>query len=209
MKAKLLLVLGLSLLPAISQARTMDRQKPNSVATHATRTRKRHSTTHNVKIVWCDMHVCNEKPRPLGKASFYGKGYWQGRKMANGQPFDFSKLTMACWWLPLGTQARVTNLENGLSVIVEVTDRGPAHVLHRVADLSQAAAEALDYIRNGLATVYIEPVHVFETESSVISATLVEEGAELETDLLLTFPQPEPPPPPKADNESIAENFQY
>jgi len=173
MKAKLLLFLGLGLLPAIGQAAQITgHQKPNSLATHHV---KRHSTTHNVKIVWCDMHVCNEKPRPIGKASYYGKGYWQGRKMANGQPFDYSKLTMACWWLPLGTQARVTNLENGQSVVVEVTDRGPAHVLHRVADLSQAAAEALGYTAKGLATVLITPVPaLLDTETTPITTPLVE-----------------------------------
>jgi rare lipoprotein A (peptidoglycan hydrolase) len=184
MKAKLLLFLGLSLLPAVGQAAQITGQrKPNSVATHHV---KRHSTTHNVKIVWCDLHVCNEKVRPVGKASYYGKGYWQGRKMANGQPFDYTKLTMACWWLPLGTQARVTNLENGLSVIVEVTDRGPAHVLHRIADLSQAAAEALDYTAKGLATVLITPVPVLETVESQIDVPLVEPVTPVVENLVLT-----------------------
>jgi rare lipoprotein A len=201
MKAKLLLLLGLTL-TAVSGAQAMGYQKPSSVAIHATKHTKRHSTTHNVKIVWCDMHVCNETPRPIGKASYYGKGYWQGRKMANGHPFDYSKLTMACWWLPLGTQARVTNLENGLSVTVEVTDRGPAHVLHRVADLSQAAAEQLDYMHKGLATVFIEPIRgSFETESAVITV----ENVELDLSALFSFA----PPPPPNDNQFITEDFQY
>jgi rare lipoprotein A (peptidoglycan hydrolase) len=206
MKAKLLLLLGLAL-PAVCGAQAMGLQKSNSVATrHATK-KLRHSTTHNVKIVWCDLHVCNEKVRPIGKASYYGKGYWQGRKMANGQPFDYTKLTMACWWLPLGTQARVTNLENGLSVIVEVTDRGPAHVLHRVADLSQAAAEVLDYTAKGLATVLITPVPaLLDTVESPITASLVEPDPLLDFSAL--FP-PSQPLPPAEDNRLYTEDFQY
>lgn len=203
MKAKLLLLLCLAFL-AVSGAQAMGRQKSNSVATHATK-KLRHSTTHNVRIVWCDLHVCPEKPRPLGRASYYGKGYWQGRKMANGQPFDYRKLTMACWWLPLGSQARVTNLENGLSVVVEVTDRGPAHSLRRVADLSQAAAEQLDYIQHGLATVLITPVQAIETEASTLTETLVEPEPELDLSALFQFA----PPPPPDDNQLLAEDFEY
>src|SRR5258708_945876 len=52
----------------------------------------------HVKLVYCDWHVCkDEKPHWFGTASFYGKHYWQGRRMANGQPFDYRKLTAASW----------------------------------------------------------------------------------------------------------------
>lgn len=133
-------------------------------------TQKHHAS--GVKLVYCDLHVCAEKPHYIGKASFYGKHYWQGRKMANGKPFDYRKMTAALWFLPLGTQVRITNLENGKSVVVEVTDRGPAHSLHRVADLSQAAAEALDYTQKGLTTVLIQPVLTVETETAVLNDQL-------------------------------------
>jgi len=118
----------------------------------------KHSGTKDIKLTWCDLHVCQEKPHYFGKASFYGKGYWQGRKMANGERFDYRKKTVALWFLPLGTMVRILNLTNGKSVVAEVTDRGPAHALHRVADLSQAAAEELDYIDKGLTIVLIEPM---------------------------------------------------
>src|SRR5208337_1051701 len=80
---------------------------------------KKHPASH-VKLVYCDWHVCkDEKPRWVGTASFYGKHYWQGRKMSNGQPFDYRKLTAASWGIPLGTMVRITNLGNGKSVVVE------------------------------------------------------------------------------------------
>jgi len=69
---------------------------------------------------------------------------------------------------------RVTNLRNGKSIVVEVTDRGPAHSLHRVADLSQAAAEALDYVKDGMTTVMIQVVVPVDTEVAVLDTTLVE-----------------------------------
>jgi rare lipoprotein A len=94
--------------------------------------------------------------------------------MANGQPFDYRKKTVALWFLPLGTMVRITNLSNGLSVVAEVTDRGPAHTLHRIADLSQAAAEALDFLQEGVATVLIQPVIEVETVPTEIVMTLAE-----------------------------------
>jgi rare lipoprotein A (peptidoglycan hydrolase) len=136
--------------------------KPQFIGTAS----QKHSTTRTVKLVWCDLHVCQEKPRLVGKASFYGKGYWQGKKMANGQPFDYRKKTVALWHLSLGTMVRITNLENGKSVVAEVTDRGPAHSLHRIADLSQAAAEELGYTEKGVATVLIQPVVQVEIAST-------------------------------------------
>jgi rare lipoprotein A len=132
-----------------------------------------HHASH-VRLVWCDLHVCEEKPQVLGVASYYGKHYWQGRKMANGERFDYRKKTMACWWLPLNSQARVTNLDNGRSVVLTVTDRGPAHMLHRVADLSQAAAEELGYAEAGLARVIVQPVVWVEQESAEIGALITE-----------------------------------
>src|SRR5437879_10248356 len=81
------------------------------------------------------------KPRGqyVGIASWYGQQH-QGLKMANGKRFDRRKLTAASWYVPLGTALRVVNLENGRSVTVTVTDRGPNLRLHRILDLSEAAA---------------------------------------------------------------------
>jgi rare lipoprotein A len=112
-------------------------------------------------------------PRPVGIASWYGKQH-QGRKMANGKRFDRNKLTAASWYLPLGTVIRVMNLENGKSVVVTVTDRGPNHRLNRVLDLSEAAAEQLDYIDQGLTRVFFSSATRIETEDAQLSSALIE-----------------------------------
>lgn len=98
------------------------------------------------------------EPEPLyeevGKASWYGRWH-QGRKTASGERFDMNKLTAAHPSLPLGTEARVTNLETGRSVEVTVNDRGP-YVKGRSIDLSARAAQVLGMKSQGVATVRIE-----------------------------------------------------
>ena len=91
-----------------------------------------------------------------GIASWYGD-HWQGRKTASGTRFDVKKLTAAHRTLPLNTRVRVTNLDNGKSVIVIVNDRGP-YVDGRVIDLSTAAARRLGMVKKGLVPVKIEVV---------------------------------------------------
>lgn len=93
----------------------------------------------------------------VGIASYYGHVH-QGRRMANGQRFDESKLTAASRTLPLGTRVKVTSLQNQKSVIVTITDRGPA-VKTRVIDLSTAAARALGMISRGVDKVRVEPLY--------------------------------------------------
>jgi rare lipoprotein A len=117
--------------------------------------------------------VFGGKPKYVGVASWYGKPN-QGRKMANGQPFDRRKMTAAAWNIPLGTMVRVVNLNNGNSVDVTVTDRGPHPRLRRAIDLSEAAAMQLDYINKGLASVFIIPLPKGQFESSDIKAQLIE-----------------------------------
>jgi rare lipoprotein A len=89
-----------------------------------------------------------------GQASWYGPGF-HGKKTASGEIFDQGRLTAAHKTLPLGTKAKVTNLENGNSVEVEINDRGP-YVGDRVIDLSHAAANALGFVESGLTLVRIE-----------------------------------------------------
>jgi peptidoglycan lytic transglycosylase len=117
--------------------------------------------------------VLRGKPKYVGIASWYGKQH-QGRKMANGQPFDRRKLTAAAWNIPLGTVVQVVNLKNGNSVNVTITDRGPNARLKRAIDLSEAAAIKLGYIDTGLASVLIIPVPKGQFESSAITARLIE-----------------------------------
>lgn len=107
----------------------------------------------------------------IGTASWYGKQH-QGRKMANGKRFDSRKMTAASWYFPLGTSIRVVNVRNGKSVVVTITDRGPNLRLHRLIDLSEAAAINLDYVGEGLASVSLYPVISLETESAQFSSDL-------------------------------------
>jgi rare lipoprotein A len=93
-----------------------------------------------------------------GQASWYGPGF-HGKKTASGEIFDQGRLTAAHKTLPLGTKAKVTNLENGSTVEVEINDRGP-YVGDRVIDLSHAAANALGFVATGLTMVRIEPLYL-------------------------------------------------
>jgi len=86
-------------------------------------------------------------------ASWYGPSF-NGRATSTGETFDSRRLTAASPALPLGSYARVTNLDNGQSVVVRVNDRGP-YVRGRGIDLSQAAAERLGFKREGLARVRV------------------------------------------------------
>jgi rare lipoprotein A len=87
----------------------------------------------------------------IGNASWYGN-FFHGRRAASGERFDMHAHTAAHKTLPFGTLLLVTNLANGKSTLVRVTDRGPyAH--GRTLDVSRAAAEALGMIRSGVARV--------------------------------------------------------
>jgi rare lipoprotein A len=89
-----------------------------------------------------------------GKASSYGEEF-HGKTTANGEKFDKNDLTAAHPTLPLGTKAKVTNLETGKSVDVRINDRGP-YVKGRDIDVSQGAAKKLGISKSGIAPVKIE-----------------------------------------------------
>lgn len=89
-----------------------------------------------------------------GVASWYGKKF-HGRRTSSGEPYDMYTLTAAHTQLPLPTYVRVTNQNNGKSVIVRVNDRGP-FADNRIIDLSYAAADRIDMIDAGTAPVRIE-----------------------------------------------------
>ena len=91
-----------------------------------------------------------------GKASFYGKKF-DGRKTANGEKFSNKDFTAAHRTLPFGTFVKVTNLVNNKSVIVRINDRGP-YVKGRIIDLTQAAADSLDFRHSGWVNVKVEEV---------------------------------------------------
>lgn len=89
-----------------------------------------------------------------GVASWYGKKF-HGRQTSSGERYDMYRMTAAHKSLPLPTHVRVTNLNNGKSVIVRVNDRGP-FVKNRLIDLSYAAANQLDIIGAGTALVRVD-----------------------------------------------------
>ena len=91
-----------------------------------------------------------------GVANFYNDSF-QGKKTASGEPYDKNGLTAAHKELAYGTKVKVTNVANGKSVIVTVNDRlgksSPA-----VIDVTRHAAEELDFVKNGKATVELEVI---------------------------------------------------
>jgi rare lipoprotein A len=94
--------------------------------------------------------------RQRGVASWYGEKF-QGRPTSSGEPYDMYRMTAAHKTLRLPAYVRVTNLENGRSVVVRVNDRGP-FVDNRVIDLSYAAAHKIGMTGRGTALVDIEVV---------------------------------------------------
>jgi rare lipoprotein A len=94
--------------------------------------------------------------RAEGTASWYGDDF-HGRLTANGEVFDMGSLTAAHPTLPMPCYARVTNLSNGKSLVVRVNDRGPYHG-NRLIDVSNKAAELLEFKGNGVARVRVEYV---------------------------------------------------
>ncbi len=94
--------------------------------------------------------------RATGTASWYGTKF-HGQATANGEAYDLYGMTAAHKTLPLPSYVRVTNLDNGKSVILRVNDRGPFYS-DRIIDLSFAAAKKLGYAESGVARVTVEGI---------------------------------------------------
>ncbi|WP_461481808.1 septal ring lytic transglycosylase RlpA family protein [Porticoccus sp.] len=94
--------------------------------------------------------------RQRGMASWYGNKF-HGQSTSNGEAYSMYEMTAAHKTLPIPCYVRVTNLENGRSVIVRVNDRGPFHG-DRIIDLSYVAAKKLGYSDRGTAQVAIETI---------------------------------------------------
>jgi len=97
-----------------------------------------------------------EREVQVGFASYYGSRF-HGARTASGERYDEKALTAAHRTLPFGTRVQVTNLANGRSVVVTITDRGP-FARGRVIDLSRRAARKLDFLRDGTTRVRLEVV---------------------------------------------------
>jgi rare lipoprotein A len=100
--------------------------------------------------------------REQGTASWYGAKF-TGHETSNGEFYDVYQATAAHKTLPIPCFARVTNLENGKSIVVRVNDRGPFHS-DRLIDLSYAAAVKLGYMEIGTARVEVEVIEVAGVE---------------------------------------------
>ena len=137
------LVLGAAALSASALAEPAPAPQPGRPAADAPSTR----------------HLDLSGHKRTGKASFYARKF-AGRKMADGTRMDPRSDNAASKTLPLGTTARVTNLDTGRSTVVTIRDRGP-YVKGRIVDLSPATASKLGIDRHaGVARVEVAPIAV-------------------------------------------------
>src|SRR3984885_3296768 len=95
----------------------------------------------------------------VGKASIYAKRF-AGHKMADGAPMQSHGDNAASKTLPIGTTAKVPNVETGASAVVKIEDRGP-YVKGRIVDLSPSTAQKIGIDpKDGVAKVSVEPIAV-------------------------------------------------
>lgn len=105
-----------------------------------------------------------------GYASWYGKKF-HGNKTSNGEIYDMFALSGAHRTLAIPSYVRVTNLENGLSTVIRINDRGPFHD-GRIIDLSYAAAKKLGFHNKGTAKVHIEVLEPDRPNTQFASAPM-------------------------------------
>ncbi len=139
------------------------------------------------------------KYKAVGLASWYGPTF-HGRMTANGEIFDRNGLTAAHTTMPLPSYARVTNTNNGKSMVVRVNDRGPFHG-NRVIDLSERVASLLETRQSGVAKVKVEylgraPLH--GRDEKYLLASFSGKGSSApgtsRPDTMLAFAQPKQVP---------------
>lgn len=110
-----------------------------------------------------------------GVAAVYDGEFFAGRPMANGRPFNPGAPTAAHRHLPLGTRAEVTNLRNGRTTTVTITDRGP-FTPGRILDLSPHSARQIG-MNSGLAQVEIRPIGRARARATAPAAAQTRAGA--------------------------------
>ena len=113
-------------------------------------------STFTLLITHCSFLICNAEAQTVqrGKASYYSKR-WTGRRTANGERLHHDSMTCAHRTYPFGTLLRVTNLRNGLQVVVRVNDRGPFG-RGRIVDVSWGAAKKLNMLGTGVVPCTVE-----------------------------------------------------
>lgn len=110
-------------------------------------------------------HIDHSGRTEKGRASYYAHRF-ANRKMADGRPMNPNSNVAASKTLPLGSVAKVTNLENGKTATVKVEDRGP-YVNGRVVDLAPQVADQLDIKHKGVAPVEVKPITLPQPDGQV------------------------------------------
>ncbi len=108
----------------------------------------------------------------IGMASWYGDDF-HAKRTANGEKYDMNTLTAAHRTLPLPSIVKVTNLENGRSLVLRVNDRGP-YAKDRIIDISRRGAQLLGYQTKGITKVRVE---ILPDESKALKAALLNQAA--------------------------------
>ncbi|WP_332855303.1 septal ring lytic transglycosylase RlpA family protein [Duganella sp. S19_KUP01_CR8] len=108
------------------------------------------------KVAPASRHLDRSGKTRKGKASYYGRRF-HGKKMANGETMKPDSNAAASKTLPVGTVAKVTNLDNNKSEVVVVKDRGP-YVDGRIIDVTPKTADKLDMKEEGVAPVAVTPL---------------------------------------------------
>jgi len=137
-----------------------------------------HRFANNPYIVLGRTYVPDVSGRPYvaeGIASWYGRKF-HGKPTSSGEPYDMYAMTAAHPTLPIPSYARVTNLQNGKSVIVRINDRGPFHS-DRLIDLSYTAAYKLGLVQSGSGRVRVESIDATNPTQVAGKTTAEPEGA--------------------------------
>lgn len=121
-----------------------------------------HQVNKHVTYSQISKHHYQNGWKQIGVASFYGPGFW-GKQTSSGKIMRPEDMTAAHRTLPLGSKIKVTNKDNGKSVIVTVNDHGP-YVGHRIIDLAEKPAQILDMKKSGTANVSITALNIPEKD---------------------------------------------
>ncbi len=132
-----------------------------------------------------------------GVASWYGPGFHKERT-STGEQYDMYAMTAAHKTLPLPATVRVTNLQNGRSVVVRVNDRGP-FVGNRIIDLSYTAASRLDMLRSGTAMVEVRALDASATAGQQPGSAVAPASLQPGSAAAAATPQPVPAAAPRTE----------
>ncbi len=159
-------VLTLSLINAPAQASIWDCKGPAaSCAKSSNGVKRAHVSNHSRKAHRTASHKAHGRKHVASRAYSGGGGgmsgmasyYWQGQQVASGGRFNPEGMTAAHKTLPFGTKVRVTNRNNGRSVVVTINDRGP-FIKGRIIDLSRGAARIVGMTGSGVAPVSVSVI---------------------------------------------------